>query len=497
MSRDLLTPTPSSSYPLPPLRPLPAEFLQQVRHFVSNIHIFKLQPIVQAGKGQASGASIIAGGIGGGSAAPGGRRGAAGGAAVQSRRVKEFSSLVSFLSHTCSLYPTEMQQLKIPQEIFALLYQHSEALDPFLRKTIVQALILMQNKGIIPRSELLPALFRTFRCADKELRRSVFQHIVSDLHKLAQKEPNQKSTSALQKAIYALLKDDSEAVALKALQVLVELWRRNVWAEPRTVNAIAACCFGSSDKMVSAALYFFLGDYDMASEEEAKERAANVARSKEVIAIAVGQKHAKRKMKRAREIERAKRAIKKSETALDNSEDEEDGKPKTANLNPLAMVYDAQHFAERLFSKLKSSREAFTTRLLLMNTVSKLVGMHRLLLFNFYPYMQRFLQPHQRAITQILVFLARSVHSLVPPEVLEVGLASALDLSCSVLFPALFVPCVPAGIAKLLLLFSLCSPSLPLSLPLSLFLFLSLSFSLFLSLSLSPPPSLLAPSSPW
>lgn len=171
-------------------------------------------------------------------------------------------------------------------------------------------------------------------------------------------------------------------------------------------------------------LYSYLGEYDMAGDEDAREHEANTMKLKEIAIINSSIKHVKRKLKRMREVERAKRKVKLSEARLngevEDSDDENEKIKKSANLNPLSMIYDPQHFAERLFARLKQSKEAFSTRLLMMSCISKLIGMHKLLLFNFFPFMQRFLQPHQREITKILVYISRATHNLVPPEVLEV-----------------------------------------------------------------------------
>ncbi|NXF89275.1 SDA1 protein, partial [Eubucco bourcierii] len=43
----------------------------------------------------------------------------------------------------------------------------------------------------------------------------------------------------------------------------------------------------------------------------------------------------------------------------------------------------------------------------------------QLFLFNFYPFLQRFLQPHQREVTKILLFAAQASHQLVPPEIIQ------------------------------------------------------------------------------
>ena len=53
-------------------------------------------------------------------------------------------------------------------------------------------------------------------------------------------------------------------------------------------------------------------------------------------------------------------------------------------------------FAEKLFSQLELCSERFEVKVMMVNLISRLIGIHQLLLFNFYPFMQRFLKPHQR-----------------------------------------------------------------------------------------------------
>lgn len=69
-----------------------------------------------------------------------------------------------------------------------------------------------------------------------------------------------------------------------------------------------------------------------------------------------------------------------------------------------------QEFAERLFSRLQKGKDRFErleTRLCMMSVVSRAVGVHHLLLLNFYPFLQKYIQPHQRDVTQILAILVQ------------------------------------------------------------------------------------------
>lgn len=75
--------------------------------------------------------------------------------------------------------------------------------------------------------------------------------------------------------------------------------------------------------------------------------------------------------------------------------------------------------AEKLFRQLESSNQRFEVKLMTLDVISRLIGLHNLFLFNYYSYIQRFMQPHQREVTRILQFAAQASHELVPPDVIE------------------------------------------------------------------------------
>lgn len=75
--------------------------------------------------------------------------------------------------------------------------------------------------------------------------------------------------------------------------------------------------------------------------------------------------------------------------------------------------------AEKLFKQLEGSNKRFEVKLITLDVISRLIGLHNLFLFNFYPYIQRFMQPHQREVVRILQFAAQASHELIPPDVIE------------------------------------------------------------------------------
>ena len=62
-----------------------------------------------------------------------------------------------------------------------------------------------------------------------------------------------------------------------------------------------------------------------------------------------------------------------------------------------------------------------------INLVTISLIINRLLVLNFYPYLQKYIAPHQRDVTAILAALVMACHELVPPEMLAPVLKQLVD----------------------------------------------------------------------
>jgi protein SDA1 len=67
----------------------------------------------------------------------------------------------------------------------------------------------------------------------------------------------------------------------------------------------------------------------------------------------------------------------------------------------LTNVCFSQGFAEQLFKHVEGMNERFEVKVMALDVISRLIGIHQLFIFNFYPYLNRFLQPHQRGDDQL------------------------------------------------------------------------------------------------
>ena len=396
-----------------------------------------------------------------------------------------FKALVVFLAHVAPCYKKELAGF--PAQLFALLAERADALAGDVRRTLVTSLILLRNRGLLEALPLFRALFPLLRVKDKFLRDLVCQHVIADVRAMSQKgHKDDKSVKGLQGLMYGLVADEHTVTAKRVLDVLVELHRRRVWTDARTINVIAGALTSERTKLLVTALKFFLGpggsgssgsgggggdddsggsddDEDSGGEDGAggnTPHSLSNVNAKDLRSARLMHTHSKSTRKRETQIKRRVNALKKAKVKDDG------GGPvfpaiqvrggadysrrwprRTASMprlilppprppsppppsppRALQLLHDPQGIAERVFASLRGGKQRFEVRLLQMNLVSRLVGTHRLLLLPFYSYCQKYLAAHQAHVTQVLVCLIQACHALVPPdEVMPVvaGIANA------------------------------------------------------------------------
>ena len=333
-----------------------------------------------------------------------------------SKPANHFGELVSFLSQVAQCYLDTFEPMKdFPSQIMTLLKDHYASLDRSLRKTLVEALVLMRNRGHIEPIQLLRLFFMLFRCHDKALRKLLTRHIVSDLKNINKNARNQKVNRALQNFMSTMLADSSSIAAKKSLDVMIELYRRRVWTDSRTVNVIAEACISDHTALIVGGIHFFLGidvaiDADEDEEDEGMEELIKEAEKVQEQAP-VAKKTKARQRRRAKVLKSGRRA----RIAQERGEQRKI-QASGPRFPALQLLNDPQTFVEKLFRKLRSSKQPFDVRCLMMNLVSRLIGFHELMCLNFYSFMQRYMQPHQRDVTKLMAYVVQACHNVVPPD---------------------------------------------------------------------------------
>lgn len=318
---------------------------------------------------------------------------------------KKLDEQAMFLAQVAKCYLNEMKLF--PQKIVDVLKTHNTILHNEMRLSLCKCLILLRNKNFISPFDLLELFFQLLKCQDKYLREFLKTHIITDIKNINMKHKDMKFNSTLQNFIFSMLKDTDARAAKLSIDILIDLYQKNIWNDHKTVNIIADIgCFSKVTKVMVASLKFFLG-----KDEEEKEEDSDSDNEVDPRDTMISNKFNKKTRKREKMVDKVKKVAKKMKKKKQ--------KAPSFNFSALHLINNPQGFAEKLFKQVESSNDRFEVKLMSLDVVSRLIGLHNLFLFNYYPFIARLLMPHQREVTRILQFAAQASHELVPPEVIE------------------------------------------------------------------------------
>mmetsp|Transcript_31022 Transcript_31022/g.52245 ORF Transcript_31022/g.52245 Transcript_31022/m.52245 type:complete len:750 (+) Transcript_31022:164-2413(+) len=349
------------------------EFILQYKHFTSELELFRLNPRTKS---------------------------------------KEFAEYANFISQVSAFYLEESKDF--PALLIQLLDESAEQILPDIRISLVKAVVLLRSRNFVSLPSIVPLFFKFFHIHDRELRKLVYNQVVNDIKRSNRPRRNPKLNKTLQNFMEEMLQESATITAKKALDMCIELHRKRVWDDARTVNIIANGCFSKDTKTLVAALQFFLStkpidEDDTLDGEEPEEDTSSKDYMKKQSKLykTLSSGHAKKTKKRQKVMERVLATI--------NREKKRDDKLRP-NFPAIDLLNDPQAFAEKVFGCLKRSTERFEIRIMMMNLISRMIVTHQLQLDNFYPWMQRYLQPHQKEVTHIMAIIAQACHELINPE---------------------------------------------------------------------------------
>ncbi|QRW01355.1 hypothetical protein RhiLY_00352 [Ceratobasidium sp. AG-Ba] len=368
------------------------EFLQQWNHYDSIRRIFELKPDDDA-------------------------------------QAERFRELVTFISHVAQCYPKDTAEF--PSQISQLLLQNYATLAPETRKNLVTNLVMLRNKEVITSIELLKSLFPLLpRTTSSSLRSFIRKTILTDIRTANMKAKNHKLNRAVQAMLFGMVERgmDGEVQgdkgklrnkpvgereggeeAMWAVMVAKELWKKGVWNDAKTVSIIEFGCFHPVNKVQSASLHFFLG-----SDEEKEDSDDEEDEGPDMKALQHRRTINKKTRSGDKKLDKAAKAAKKKRAAKAT----EDSK---ANFPAIQLLNDPQTFGEKLYDILNKYDKRFSLdhKILIMQLLSRIMGVHKLCVLAFYSFIVKYLTYHQLRVTSILVALAQSVHELTPPDTLE------------------------------------------------------------------------------
>ncbi|KAI0007245.1 SDA1-domain-containing protein [Xylariaceae sp. FL0662B] len=321
-----------------------------------------------------------------------------------------FREQIDLIAHVAELYPHTTATF--PDALKDILSKHHAVLDSSLREKIVSSLTLLRRKDVIDSNYLLTTLFPILiSTSSKSARMILYQKILSDLRNMNTKSTNHRVNRTMQTVLYNLVTSDrSSPKPIWAVKIVRELWRRQIWTDAKTVHIMRQACLADNEKVLVGAVRFFLGgdrEREEFEDDSSDEDAVDIRKVKHTIGINKKTKKAKRALDKA--AERVKK------------QDRKRNAPHPLNFSALHLLQDAQGFSENLFEKhLQNSKSklALESKLLVLQLVTRLVGLHKLTVLPLYSWFIKHLTPKQQSASSFLASLAQGTHNLVPPDAL-------------------------------------------------------------------------------
>ncbi|TKY58127.1 SDA1-like protein [Spatholobus suberectus] len=339
---------------------------------------------------------------------------------------KDLGDRAMFLAHVTPFYANHLAGF--PVKLIHLLRSKAPKLPSKLRCDLTRALVLLVNQKacvslhliVVNMRETLSLFMELQTLGDKTLKKLAFDHVIHSIRRMNQEHKNHAKNRAFQNVLFGMLQQSDEKLAKRALVTLCELHRRKVWFDERTANAICSASFHSTSRIMIAALSFLLDyekienndDSDGSGSDDELTESPQVILSNATVYKANHQGTTASKKKKKAKLQRVIRSMKKQQRL--SSE-----RGNNCYYSPLNHLKDAQGFAEKLFSCLENSNERFEVRMMMLKLIARTVGLHQLILLQFYPFLQKYIQPHQRDITNLLATVVQSCHDMVPPNAVE------------------------------------------------------------------------------
>jgi protein SDA1 len=325
--------------------------------------------------------------------------------------VEAFYSVLDMIAHVSNCYPAETASF--PDDLRNMLSQHHAVLHPDLREKMVGSLCLLRRKDVIDPSTLLTTLFPILVSSpSKTMRALLFSKITMELRNSNAKATNHPLNRTVQTVLQNLITADrTSPKALWAIKLTREMWKRQIWTDAKPVQVMKEACLADNEKVVAGGVRFFLGgdkEREDLEDEESDHEQIDLRKVKHQIGIN------KKTKKKERMFDKAMGKVKRNERRK--------AKPHPLNFSALHLLHDPQGFAELLFSKHLQSHKvklSLDTRLLVLQLVTRLVGLHELTIVNLYSWFTKYLTPRQQQVTTYLACLAQATHRLVPPDAIE------------------------------------------------------------------------------
>lgn len=112
---------------------------------------------------------------------------------------------------------------------------------------------------------------KLFQVKNKELRKIMIAHIINDIKRINVHRKNANINKQIQNLVFEIIKNNPDNSAKRALHIMIQLYKKNIWNDSKTVNIIALGCLNPYYKVKLIACRFLIETTEVIEEESSDE----------------------------------------------------------------------------------------------------------------------------------------------------------------------------------------------------------------------------------
>ena len=298
------------------------------------------------------------------------------------------SKLVLFISNVVCFYNDVPEQFS--GDILNILRVFPSTLSPSFLIILCKCVVILRNNKVIDIVVMVELFLNLFSIQNKLLRKFIFTQLIFQIRKVS---INVSIQSTIQTLFFAQFSEENGLKQYLITEVTIELFHNNTWKNEKSVLLLQRAVLSKVRKITVNAIRFFIrpvyadaSDQSSSSEDDFPE--VDNLRIRKRKKIDISGKHKK---------------LKNAETSF----------------YAIDLVRDPFDFTTKLMKRLESKCNNFDDLLEKMALMGLLIWTHKLLIPQFFTFLQRYLRPHQQQVTRILTYLSQATHSAIDVSVLS------------------------------------------------------------------------------
>ena len=307
------------------------------------------------------------------------------------------SKLVLFISNVICLYNDVTEEFS--GDILHILRDFPTTLNPSLLFTLSKCVVILRNNKIIDIDVMIELFLHLFTIQNKLLRKFIFTQLISQIRKFSK---NFSVKSTIQNLFFTQFSEENILKQYLISEVTIELFNKNIWNNERSVFLLQRAVLSKVRKISVNAVRFFIrpvytdtsDQSSSSSEDEFTENDSWKTRKRKKINLS---KNAKK--------------YKNAETSF----------------YAIDLVLDPFEFTTKLMRRLESKCDNFDDLLEKIALMGLLIWTHKLVIPQFFTFLQRYLKPHQQQVTRILTYLSQAAHSALEVSLLHPPVQSIIS----------------------------------------------------------------------